>query len=76
MTNDTIEIAEFRKNATETFRVTVRTIKGQRVVDLRVWETDPDGQMRPTSRGLATGVWHAGKLAEALAEAERLANVD
>ena len=46
-------IGEIEKNKGEVFRVTVQEFKGSRFVDLRVYHRDRDGELRPTTKGVA-----------------------
>ena len=48
--------AVFRKNATEEVRVSLEDFKGHRLVNIRVWFTGDDGEMRPGKQGLALRV--------------------
>ena len=46
-------IAAFRKNATEEVRVSVDRYHGHELVNIRVWFTGDDGEMKPGRQGLA-----------------------
>ncbi len=51
--DDGILVAEIEKNSREVYRVTRRTFKSYRLVDVRVWYDDPDtGEPRP-GKGVA-----------------------
>ena len=44
--------ATFRKNASEEVRVSLYDFKGHRLVNIRVWYTGDDGEMRPGKQGI------------------------
>ena len=49
-------IAQFEKNATEVVRVSLTEFRGRKLIDLRVYYTDDDGEYRPTRKGIAISV--------------------
>lgn len=62
-------IAQFEKNARgEVIRVQLRSYKDRNLVDVRVWWGSDNG-LKPSTKGLACGVRHLPKLAQALADA-------
>ena len=44
-------IAQFEKNATEVVRVSLTEYRKRKLVDVRVYYSDDEGQYRPTKRG-------------------------
>ncbi|SER58482.1 Transcriptional Coactivator p15 (PC4) [Faunimonas pinastri] len=64
--SDDLLIAEIRKNARETIRVVLNEFKGQRLVGLRVWYRDADGQMKPGREGFACRIEQLPELADAV----------
>ena len=46
-------IAQFEKNATEVVRVSLTEYRGRKLVDVRVYYTDDEGQYRPTKKGVS-----------------------
>jgi predicted phosphoadenosine phosphosulfate sulfurtransferase len=49
-------IVQFEKNATEVVRVSLTEYRGHKLVDLRVYYSDDEGQYRPTKKGIALAV--------------------
>ena len=49
-------IAQFEKNATEVVRVSITEFRGRKLIDLRVYYTDDEGEYRPTRKGIAIAV--------------------
>jgi len=49
-------IAQFEKNATEVVRVSITEFRGRKLIDLRVYYTDDEGEYRPTRKGIAISV--------------------
>lgn len=68
-------IAEIRKNARQTLRITIDQYNGFALVGVRVWERNRAGALRPTKIGVSCRVELLPELAhavdQALAEAER-----
>ena len=52
-------IAQFEKNATEVIRLSLTEYRGHKLVDIRVYYSDDEGQFRPTKKGvsLAAGLY-------------------
>jgi hypothetical protein len=68
-----IEIAKFWRNRQrkESVVLRLREFEGVPLVDLRVFETGPDGIDRPTSKGIALSIKRLPALADAFAAANR-----
>src|SRR5437016_845976 len=49
-------IEQFEKNATEVVRVSLTEYRGRKLVDVRVYYSDAEGQYRPTKKGVALSV--------------------
>lgn len=49
-------IAQFEKNATEVVRVSITEFRGRKLIDLRVYYTDDEGEYRPTRKGISISV--------------------
>ena len=49
-------IAQFEKNATEVVRVSLTEFRGRKLIDLRVYYTNDEGEYRPTRKGIAISV--------------------
>ena len=46
-------IHEFEKNSTESIRFTLSEFKGRELVNIRVYYTDDDGELKPTKKGIS-----------------------
>ena len=46
-------IEQFEKNATEVVRVSLTEYRGRKLVDVRVYYSDSEGQYRPTKKGVS-----------------------
>jgi len=46
-------IAQFDKNATEVVRVSLTEYRGRKLVDVRIYYSDAEGQYRPTKKGVS-----------------------
>ena len=44
---------EIQKNKTEVIRVQLKEYEGHKLVDLRVWYKDKDGEYKPTKKGIS-----------------------
>jgi hypothetical protein len=62
-------IAEIRKNARETLRITLDQFKGYSLITLRVWERDRGGELRPTKSGVTCRVGLLPKISHAIGRA-------
>jgi len=49
-------IAQFEKNATEVIRFSLTEYRGRKLVDVRVYYSDDEGQYRPTKKGVSLSV--------------------
>ncbi len=49
-------IEQFEKNATEVVRVSLTEYRGRKLVDVRVYYSDNEGQYRPTKKGVSLSV--------------------
>ncbi len=49
-------IAQFEKNATEVVRISLTEFRGHKLIDLRVYYSDDEGQYRPTKKGVSIAV--------------------
>jgi len=49
-------IEQFEKNATEVVRVSLTEYRGRKLVDIRVYYSDSEGQYRPTKKGVSLSV--------------------
>lgn len=45
-------LASFPRNSEETMQISVSTFKGRTYVDVRLYYTDADGQLKPTKKGV------------------------
>ena len=66
-------IDEWPRSNRETVRVFLDRFQGRAIVHVRVFYVGADGIPRPGRDGLALGIGHLPKLADALCEAYRLA---
>jgi hypothetical protein len=49
-------ITQFEKNATEVIRVSITEYRGRKLIDMRVYYSDDEGQYRPTKKGVSLAV--------------------
>ncbi len=67
-------VSEFLRNRRgESIRLTLTTWQGRTIADLRIWCTSPEGQLKPSPKGVACHIKHLAKLKTAFAKAERRA---
>jgi hypothetical protein len=64
-------LAEIQRNQREVIRVTRRLFAGHQIVDLRNWYRAGDGELRPTSKGIAFRLDLLPEVLEALTIANR-----
>ncbi|HEV2575118.1 MAG TPA: transcriptional coactivator p15/PC4 family protein [Beijerinckiaceae bacterium] len=69
-------VAEIRKNSRETFRVQVRSFKGNRFVDLRVYTLNGTGDFVPTGKGIAIKADAVGEILVGLRKAGAVLDTD
>jgi hypothetical protein len=65
-------IAQFEKNATEVIRVSLTEYRGRKLVDMRVYYSDDEGQYRPTKKGVSLAVERYTDFKRALLTLERV----
>jgi Transcriptional Coactivator p15 (PC4) len=65
-------IAQFEKNATEVVRVSLTEYRGHKLVDVRVYYSDDEGQYRPTKKGVSLSVDVYPDFRRALVELEKI----
>lgn len=65
-------LASFPRNAQETLQVSLATFKGRTYVDIRLYYTDADGQLKPTKKGVTVPpeLWDQFRQGVRLAEEE------
>ena len=49
-------IAQFEKNATEVVRLSLTEFRGHKLIDMRVYYSDDEGQYKPTKKGVSMSV--------------------
>jgi hypothetical protein len=64
-------IAQFEKNATEVVRVSLTEYRGHKLVDVRVYYSDDEGQYRPTKKGVSLAVGLYAEFKQAMAALEK-----
>jgi hypothetical protein len=65
-------IAQFEKNATEVVRVSLTEYRGRKLVDVRVYYSDDEGQYHPTKKGVSLSVDVYPDFKRALVELEKI----
>ncbi|MBI4595119.1 MAG: transcriptional coactivator p15/PC4 family protein [Candidatus Tectomicrobia bacterium] len=63
-------IASFTKNSSEEVRITLEEFKGHKLLDLRVWYEDDNGEKKPTKKGISISTTLFPELKAALEKAE------
>ncbi|MDW7967127.1 MAG: transcriptional coactivator p15/PC4 family protein [Thermoanaerobaculum sp.] len=63
-------IASFPRNREETMQVSIATFKGKTYVDIRLYFTDPNGQLQPSRKGVTIPPELWDQFRQALREAE------
>jgi hypothetical protein len=71
--SDSEIIAEWSINSRETARVSIELYKGAWLINFRKWYEAEDGELRPTRHGVALGVRHLPRLADAINQALSIA---
>ena len=64
-------IAQFEKNATEVVRISLTEYRGHKLIDLRVYYSDDEGQYRPTKKGVSLSVGLYTDFKQALSALEK-----
>ena len=62
-------IVDIDKGKGEVIRVEVSEYKGKKLLNIRVWYTDAEGQLKPTQKGIAINPEHYEKLLDAITKA-------
>ena len=65
-------IAQFEKNATEVVRVSLTEYRGHKLIDLRVYYSDDEGQYRPTKKGVSLAVGLYADFKQAMVALEKV----
>lgn len=55
-------IDQFKRNATEEVRATLRTYRGRQYMDVRIYYLDDAGEFKPTKKGINLSVELLGEL--------------
>ena len=66
--SDSVLVARFEKNKKEEVRVSISTFHGKKLINLRVFYKDDDGNMKPGKQGLAVSTELYKELAGAIIE--------
>lgn len=64
------------KNRREIIRVRKRELHGRHFLDLRVFFPGPDGELRPSGKGLTVSIDRAGDVADAIRDVAQQAEFD
>lgn len=59
------------KNRRESVVIRKRELHGQHYIDARVFFPGPDGELRPSGKGITVSIDQAGNLADAICEVAR-----
>jgi hypothetical protein len=72
MPDDRKVLHEFKRNAEETLRVSLSTVKGRTYVDIRIFYQDANGELAPTKKGvtITPDLWDEFRAGVAAAEDE------
>ena len=72
MADESKQIAQFRRNAEDTLRVSLSVFKGRTYVDLRLFYEAANGELAPTKKGITITpeLWDSFRTAIAAAETE------
>jgi hypothetical protein len=65
-------IAQFEKNATEVIRVSLTEYRKRKLVDVRVYYSDDEGEYRPTKKGVSLSLEVYPDFKRALASLEKI----
>lgn len=65
-------IAEFEKNKTENFRLSLSEYQGHILLDFRIYYKDKEGESKPTKKGVTVNVKFFPELKEAITKAEEI----
>ncbi len=65
-------IAQFEKNATEVVRVSLTEYRKRKLVDVRVYYSDDEGEYRPTKKGVSLSLEVYPDFKRALASLEKI----
>ncbi|MCX7631946.1 MAG: transcriptional coactivator p15/PC4 family protein [Turneriella sp.] len=65
-------LLDIEKGRGEVIRVEVGEYKGKKLLHLRIWYTNPQGELAPTKKGVALTYEQFQKLKNILPEAEEL----
>lgn len=67
-------IRDIEKNKSEIIRVTIDEYKGEKLINIRVFFKDKDGNWSPTKKGIAIRIEMFPKLKKVLDEVEEIIN--
>ena len=59
---------EIRKNKTEVIRISLKEYQGHKLIDLRVWYEDENGEYKPTKKGITFNRNYALNVSNAITE--------
>ena len=59
---------QIRKNKTEVIRISLKEYQGHKLIDLRVWYEDENGEYKPTKKGISFNRNFAVNVANAITE--------
>ena len=65
-------IAEFEKNKTEDFRLSLSEYQGHILLDFRIYYKDKEGKSKPTKKGVTVNVKFFPELKQAIKKAEEI----
>jgi hypothetical protein len=65
-------IGQFEKNATEVVRLSLTEYRGHKLIDVRVYYSNDDGEYRPTKKGVSLAVERYADFKRALLALEKI----
>lgn len=62
-------IKDIDRGKGEVLRIEISEYKGKKLLNLRIWYTDKEGELKPTQKGVTVSPESYGELKEAILEA-------
>jgi hypothetical protein len=74
--NNENDIIEIEKNSREKIRISLSEFKGKKLIDMRIWYVDKEGEYKPSKKGLSISIDKYDELKNAILKLENMIGIE
>ncbi len=74
--NNENDIIEIEKNSREKIRISLSEFKGKKLIDMRIWYVDKEGEYKPSKKGLSISIDKYDELKNAILKLEDMIGIE